>query len=131
MKKAISLILLLVLLLVSAAGCTDYARTRSAGESTPLPGETETATDKTNASSKQSVNGTVSKTESTSGTVSKGKTDSSDEKYRSNGTGTNPPIQTDAATEASSSSGTQTNPSSQPPFVNGNDGIELPIDSLD
>lgn len=131
MKKAISLILLLVLLLVSAAGCTDYAKTPSAGESTSLPGETETATDKTNASSYQPVFGNDSKM--TSPTDFQGKTDKPGKKQSSNDVGTANANQTTPATasEPLPASGVQSGSvTEKSPSVTSNEGVDLPIDSF-
>lgn len=120
MKKAITFLLLFVILL-SAAGCTDHIDID--------PEETN----QTNASSDQSVTGTVTEKESTSTTVSQGKTEPPDKKQPTNGTGTNPPDQTNVATatETSSPSDTQTTSSAEPPFVTGNNGVDLPIDLFD
>lgn len=85
MKKAITFVLLFVILLLSAVGCTDRKKDPSAGT------------------------------------------------QPTNSTETNPPDQTDSTTETdpSSSSDTQTAPSAEPPFVTGNDDVDLPIDSFD
>jgi len=85
MKKTIVFILLFVILLLSAVGCTDP------------------------------------------------KKDPSAETQPTNSTETNSTDQTDStmAPETSSSSGTQTTPSTDPPFVTGNDGVDLPVDSFD
>ena len=147
MKKVITLILLFVILLLSAVGCANHEKDSSVGTSTSVSDETEITTDssgvpvdndpekanQTNASSDQPVTGTVSEAESTSTTASHGKTDHPAETQTTNSTGTNPPNQTNSttATEPSSSSDTQTTPSANLPFVTGNNGVDLPIDSFD
>ena len=133
MKKAITFILLFVILLLSAVGCADHKKDPPVEESVSVSGETEETLDssdvpaendteevhQTNASSKQSVTGAVSKTESKSTTVSQGKTDSSDKTQPANSTETNSSNQTNSETEPSSSS------------VTGDGGVDLPIDLFD
>lgn len=146
MKKAITFLLLFVILL-SAVGCTDHKKDPLVEESTSVSGETEITTDssdipvdndseetnQTNASSDQPVTGTVTEKESISTTISQGKTESPDKTQPTNSTGTNPLDQTNSttATEPSSPSDAQTTPSADPPFVTGNDGVDLPIDLFD
>lgn len=142
MKKAIAVILLFVILL-SAVGCVDHEKASSVGESNPIFGETEEAPNssgdpveddpeeagQTNASSNQPATDTVTENESTSTGVSQGNTDTIDTTQPTNGTETNPSEQTNSTTvtEPSSPSDTQTTPSEIPPFVTGDDGVDLPI----
>ena len=129
MKKTITFILLLVILLLSAVGCAGNKKNSSDVESASVFSKTEA----TDSSDVILENDTEEYDKSVTGTVPQGKKDQSAETQSTNDTGTNPPDQSNITppTESSNSSATQTTPSDPSDFIKDNEGIELPMDFFD